>query len=87
MGGAGSHGTYEMTTRVDQPHSLDLVAALMHPSGELLITASLDSSFKIWQIKPGATHWECRSVGFYRGSPVRAAAPQTPREKGITRHP
>mmetsp|Transcript_16720 Transcript_16720/g.32491 ORF Transcript_16720/g.32491 Transcript_16720/m.32491 type:complete len:829 (+) Transcript_16720:142-2628(+) len=71
--GNGAQTSFEVTTQVQQPHKKPVVALLMHPRGDMAITASKDSTFKVWSRKQGSGEWFCRSVGFYRSSPILAA--------------
>uniref|UniRef100_A0A7S2SPP9 WD repeat-containing protein 75 second beta-propeller domain-containing protein n=1 Tax=Mucochytrium quahogii TaxID=96639 RepID=A0A7S2SPP9_9STRA len=71
---SGGFGKFVETTHVEQPHSKPIVALLFHPSGELVISASRDKSFKVWELKRGTGQWNCRSVGYFRNSPIGSAA-------------
>ncbi|GBG34999.1 WD repeat-containing protein 75 [Hondaea fermentalgiana] len=64
---------YEVTTQVQQPHKGPVVALLMHPRGDMAVTASKDSTFKVWTRVQGSGEWGCRSVGYYRSSPILCA--------------
>ncbi|KAL2613118.1 hypothetical protein R1flu_024810 [Riccia fluitans] len=80
------HGTllkYTLSTVVNDPHGADITSIAYHPTKNLLITCSLDATFKIWVRSSDfrgeddyetLTGWMCRSVGSYRRRQILAAA-------------
>eukprot|EP00510_Aplanochytrium_minuta_P006025 CAMPEP_0184007832 /NCGR_PEP_ID=MMETSP0954-20121128/1588_1 /TAXON_ID=627963 /ORGANISM="Aplanochytrium sp, Strain PBS07" /LENGTH=762 /DNA_ID=CAMNT_0026286777 /DNA_START=91 /DNA_END=2376 /DNA_ORIENTATION=- len=66
---------YEMNTIINQPHEKRILSMNFNDSATLLVTTSLDGKFKLWEINPDSSNeqWQCKSVAFYRDSPLRDA--------------
>eukprot|EP00897_Mesotaenium_endlicherianum_P009189 jgi/Mesen1/8299/ME000451S07507 len=82
-GPAPASQSYQVNTRVDEPHGGVLSALSAHPFESMAVSCSLDGEFKVW-VKSGgkkrlgedlgpSIFWRCRSVGSYRGDPILAA--------------
>lgn len=78
--------SYSLHTRIDNPHNDRVVAIDFHPRQNVLVTASVDRTFKLWEEQapekrpslssnpaPQKSFWNCRSIGEYRGFKVNHA--------------
>ncbi|KAL1528976.1 hypothetical protein AB1Y20_010297 [Prymnesium parvum] len=70
-------GSFRLVARVSQPHASVVRALAFHPQLLLVVSASHDAKFKLWEASTTADappSWSCRSVGYYRQSAACAAA-------------
>lgn len=77
-----SNGSFRLAARMSQPHASVVSALAFHPQLLLVVSASFDNKFKLWEAREvddgdgkgavangaaaRAPLWSCRSVGYYR---------------------
>ncbi|KAG6546677.1 hypothetical protein Mapa_011866 [Marchantia paleacea] len=75
--------SYTLSTVVNDPHGADITSMVYHPSRHILVTCSVDATFKVWVQSSDfkveddyetVTGWRCRSVGSYRHKQMLAVA-------------
>mmetsp|Transcript_7457 Transcript_7457/g.15218 ORF Transcript_7457/g.15218 Transcript_7457/m.15218 type:complete len:858 (-) Transcript_7457:1535-4108(-) len=67
--------SFALGTRVDRPHRLGRISSLyVHPELPIVVTTSVDSSFRVWKSGSDVSSWFCCSTSSYRGLPCLCAA-------------
>ncbi|CAM6129488.1 unnamed protein product [Calypogeia fissa] len=72
---------FSLNTMVDEPHGAEITGLVYHPSEHMVVSCSVDSTFKVWVTRDGiqentgtVSAWRCRSVGSYRHKEMYSAA-------------
>jgi NET1-associated nuclear protein 1 (U3 small nucleolar RNA-associated protein 17) len=70
---------FELNTMVDEPHGAEVTALVYHPAEDMIVSCSIDSTFKVWVTTGAGSQerqlaWRCRSVGSYRHKEMYSAA-------------